>query len=59
MEIDDTIQALVKVRAGIDKRGPQTAKRPDALIADLNDLYIASTKDRVLPHDVGRALFLL
>jgi hypothetical protein len=46
MGIDDTIQVLVKVRAGIDKSGPQTTERPDALIAGLNDLYIASTGNR-------------
>jgi hypothetical protein len=39
MEIDDTIQALTKVRQSIDTRVPQTSTRPDALIADLNDLY--------------------
>lgn len=46
MEIDDTIQALVKIRQSIDTWTPQRTTRPDALIADLNDLYVASTKNR-------------
>ncbi len=46
MEIDDTIQTLVKIRQSIDTWVPQTTTRPDALIADLNDLYVASTKNR-------------
>ena len=46
MEIDDTIQALVKVRQSIDTWVPKRATRPDALIADLNGLYIASTENR-------------
>ena len=46
MEIDDTIQALVKVRQSIDTWVPRRTTRPDALIADLNDLYIASTENR-------------
>jgi hypothetical protein len=46
MEIDDTIQTLVKIRQSIDSRVPQTTTRPDALIADLNDLYVASAENR-------------
>ena len=46
MEIDDTIQALVKVRQSIDTWVPRRTTRPDALVADLNDLYIASTENR-------------
>ena len=46
MEIDDTIQALVKIRQWIDKSVPQTTTRPDTLIAGLNDLYVASTENR-------------
>ena len=46
MEIDDTIQSLVKVRQSIDTWVPKRTTRPDALIADLNDLYIASTENR-------------
>jgi len=46
MEIDDTIEALVKIRQSIDTWVPQRTTRPDALIADLNDLYVASTENR-------------
>ena len=46
MKIDDTIQSLARVRESIDKRVPRTPTRPDALIADLNDLYVASTENR-------------
>jgi len=46
MKIDDTIQALVKIRESIDIWVPEKITRPDALIADLNDLYVASTKNR-------------
>ena len=46
MEIDDTIQTLVKIRRSIDKWALQTTSRPDALIADLNDLYVGSTENR-------------
>jgi hypothetical protein len=46
MEIDDTIQTLAKIRQSIDTRVPQTTTRPDALIADLNDLYVGSSKNR-------------
>ena len=48
MEIDDTIQTLAKVRQSIDSWVAQTTTRPDALIADLNDLYVASTENRSL-----------
>jgi len=46
MEIDDTMQALVKIRQSIDTWVPRRTTRPDALIADLNDLYVASTENR-------------
>jgi hypothetical protein len=46
MEIDDTIQTLAKIRQAIDTWVPQRTTRPDALIADLNDLYVASTENR-------------
>jgi len=46
MRIDDTIQTLVRVRQSIDTWVPQTGTRPDALIADLNDLYVGSTENR-------------
>ena len=46
MKIDDTIQALVKIRESIDTWVPERTTHPDALIADLNDLYVASTKNR-------------
>ena len=46
MKIDDTIEALVKIRQSIDTWVPQRTTRPDALIADLNDLYVASTENR-------------
>lgn len=46
MEIDDTIQTLVRIRQSIDKRVPERTTRPDALIADLNELYVESTENR-------------
>ena len=46
MEIDDTVQALANIRQSIDTWVPQRTTRPDALIADLNDLYVASTTNR-------------
>ena len=46
MEIDDTMQALAKVRQSIDTWVPRRTTRPDTLVADLNDLYIASTENR-------------
>ncbi len=46
MEIDDTIQALVKIGESIDTWVPERITRPDVLIADLNDLYVASTRNR-------------
>jgi hypothetical protein len=46
MEIDDTIQTLTQVRQSIDTWAPKTTTRPDVLIADLNDLYVASAKNR-------------
>lgn len=45
MEINDTIQALSEVRQLADKWVGRTATRPDALIANLNDVYMASAKD--------------
>lgn len=58
MEIDDTIRSLVKIRQSIDTWVPERTTRPDALIADLNDLYVESTKNRSLDElfeysDVG------
>ena len=46
MRIDNTIQALAKVRRSIDTWVPRRTTRPDALIADLNDLYVGSTENR-------------
>jgi len=46
MEIDDTIEALVNIRRSIDTWVPQRTARPDALIADLNDLYVTFKKNR-------------
>jgi len=46
MEIDDTIQTLTKVRQSIDTWAPKATTRPDVLIADLNDLYVASAENR-------------
>jgi hypothetical protein len=46
MEIDNTIQTLARVRQSVDKWVPQTTTRPDALIAHLNDLYVASAENR-------------
>ncbi len=48
MEIDDTIQALVRIHQSIDSWVARTTTRPDVLIADLNDLYVASTDNRSL-----------
>jgi len=46
MEIGDTIQTLAQVRQSIETWIPRRTARPDALIGDLNDLYVASTKNR-------------
>jgi hypothetical protein len=46
VEIDDTIQVLVRMRESVDKWAPRTTTRPDALIADLNDLYVSATENR-------------
>jgi hypothetical protein len=46
VEIDNTIQTLVKVRQSIDKWVPHGTIPPDALIADLNELYVGSTENR-------------
>lgn len=46
MKIDGTIQTLAKVRQSIDTWVPQRTARPDALIADLNNLYVGSTENR-------------
>jgi hypothetical protein len=64
MEIDDTIQTLAKIRQAIDTWVPQRTTRPDALIADLNDLYVASTENRDFDElfefdDVGSASITL
>jgi hypothetical protein len=64
MEIDDTIQTLAKIRQAIDTWVPQKTTRPDALIADLNDLYVASTENRDFDElfafdDVGSASITL
>ena len=58
MEIDDTVQVLVRIRQAIDAWVPQAKARPDALIADLNDLYVESTQNHGLDElfeydDVG------
>jgi hypothetical protein len=58
MEIEDAIQTLVKVRQSINTWVPRTTTRPDALIADLNDLYVESIQNRGLDElfeydDVG------
>ena len=58
MEIDDTVQTLVRIRQSIDNWAPQRTTRPDALVADLNDLYVASTQNRSMDElfeydDVG------
>lgn len=64
MEINDTIQTLIKIRRSVDKGISQTITRPDALVADLNDLYIECTKSRDLDElfeydDVGRPAITL
>jgi hypothetical protein len=46
MQINDTIQTLVRIRQSIDTWVPESTTRPDALIADLNDLYVTSTQNR-------------
>jgi len=46
MEIDDTIKTLVKIRKSVDAWVPRRTTRPDVLIADLNDLYVASRESR-------------
>lgn len=46
MEISDTIQTLANVRQSIDRCVARTTTRPDALIGNLNDLYMASAKNR-------------
>jgi hypothetical protein len=45
MVIDDTIQMLARIRQSIDKWVPKVTTRPDALIADLNELYVASAEN--------------
>lgn len=45
MEIDDTIQTLARIRQSIDTWVPERTTRPDALIADLNELYVESTEN--------------
>ena len=46
MEADNTIETLVKIRQSIDMGVPEKPTRPDALIAELNDLYVASRENR-------------
>lgn len=46
MVIDDTIQMLARIRQSIDKWVPKVTTRPDVLIADLNELYVASAENR-------------
>lgn len=46
MNMDDTIQALRTIRQSIDTWVPRRTTRPDALIADLNELYVESIKNR-------------
>jgi len=46
MKIDDTIQALMKIRRAIDEGIPKTVTRPDALVSDLNELYVQSVENR-------------
>jgi hypothetical protein len=46
MEINDTIQTLIQIRQSLDARVPPATTRPDALIAGLNDLYVASSDNR-------------
>jgi hypothetical protein len=46
VEIDDAIQVLVRMRESVDRWAPRTATRPDALIADLNDLYVSAAENR-------------
>jgi hypothetical protein len=58
MEINDTLQTLADIRQAIDTWVPQGTTRPDALIADLNDRYVASTENRAFEElfeydDVG------
>jgi len=58
MEIDDTIQTLVKIRQSTDRWAPQRTTSPDALIAGLNNLYVECAENRSLDElfeygDVG------
>jgi hypothetical protein len=46
MGMDETIQMLAKVRQSIDTWAPRRTTRPDVLIADLNDSYVASNQNR-------------
>ena len=46
MKIDATIQTLAKIRQSVDTWAPQAIASPDALIADLNDIYVASAENR-------------
>ena len=48
MEISDTIQVLTKIRRAIATWAPRRGARPDALVADMNDLYVACTENRGL-----------
>ena len=58
MGIDETIGSLARLRQSIDKGIRRTITRPDALVADLNELYIESSGNRGLDElfeydDVG------
>jgi hypothetical protein len=58
VEINDTIQTLAKIRQSVDTWIPHRTTRPDALIADLNDSYVAAIKNRSMDElfvydDVG------
>jgi hypothetical protein len=58
VEISDTIQMPARIRRSIDTWVPHRTTRPDALIADLDDAYRASTQNRSMDElfacdDVG------
>jgi hypothetical protein len=64
MEINDTIQTLSIIRRALDTWVPRRGARPDVLIADLNDLYVGSVKNRGMDElfaydDVGGASITL
>jgi hypothetical protein len=53
MEIRDTIQVLAKIRQSIDTWVPRRTTRPDALIADVNDLEVDAHLAGILPPEPG------